>query len=46
VAGFPAGSTKFSQHAVDVGMKEELREAAAAREEARRVELQATEAST
>ena len=48
---------KFSQHAVDVGMKEEaiealghvrdeLRGAAAAREEARRVELQTTEAST
>ena len=49
--------TKFSQHTVDVGMKEEaiealehvrdgLREAATAREEARRVTLQATKAST
>jgi len=48
---------KFSQHAVDVDMKEEaiealehvrdeLREAATAREEARRVTLQATKAST
>jgi outer membrane murein-binding lipoprotein Lpp len=48
---------KFSQHAVDIGMKEEaiealehvrdeLREAAAAREEARRAKLHATEAST
>jgi len=48
---------KFSQHAVDVGMKEDaiealehvrdgLREAAAARDEARRVKLRATEASS